>query len=803
MELSKYDVVQDVAFKSEAGNLPPVGDGRDGGGDEASTLLNNAVIFGEIDPAILSRRIRIAKGRGKEDKHVWPVENLTVQALIEKFSTFERGPKEGPAYLQGAVVAGTEGRDKKSMEAMDLLMLDIDNGTSMQEVIDKISAHKLFAILYSTHSNLKPQTEIPEAALLKWMKDNGRSGTPSTSDAIGYLLSVRGYKPDILDGAQLGARKQVPKTGFVYAVTHAPMPRIRVVLLLDKTFVFAERGGTQTDALTEWSERYLGTATLLDVPVDKSCATADRLMYTPRLPAMAEIGENKAEIVVLAGMPVDLDAIPRVSARPGKATGDPFSAFERGGSGKSTQGTAFKTPNLQKFLAIAAHDFEASDWMQSLGVEPRHEHPDGMDCACPNEDSHTTPDSKDRAFSIRNASGNAAGTGFSAWCLHDGCKQASGGDRAWYLDEVCKQHGITDAMDLITPEWTPNVWREREAEKQKATGGGAASGALSAVYVTADQLEAKPVKWVFADHLPKGCASLLVGPTKVGKSQQAIHMVACVTTGRPLVPGGASTVPAKAVLITAEDAHAEVVVPRLEAAGADMSKVVIVQGMVETSKDGTVTERALSLETAATALADVLATHPDVALVVVDPVNAHLGKIDARENNKVRAAMQPLISMADKHGLSVLLVHHMRKDTDTSNLLDMSGGSNAFVEATRTVFVCVPVNKERPEEDGAIFEVARSSYARSGQRYLYHIEPVDLPPWGISTSRVVFSTEKAPMSAAQAVLGNNKREDATELERTVEFLGGYLGDGNEHDADEVRAAARNRTSVTGRSTALD
>lgn len=283
----------------------------------------------------------------------------------------------------------------------------------------------------------------------------------------------------ILDGV-MGFRREMGVGGMRFVVEHAPMPRVRSLFLLNDPFDFANRGGSQVEAIQEWKERYEGVATRLGLAYDRSCVDPSRLMYTPRIPKDAERGEGKHEIIIVDGTPLNLESVERVvTDRKPCATGAVAGMGPGIGSGigpgiaaftAMSDRRQFKTPGLLEFAAKHADDFEAAEWAKAMSPEDiRYEQADKIDFRCPNEDGHTNPSPDDRAFMIVNASDSVTGGGFHMGCLHDGCIAASGSDRLWYLDLLCQQFGVAHAMEM--EEWCPQaVEKQADADRAKALG---------------------------------------------------------------------------------------------------------------------------------------------------------------------------------------------------------------------------------------------------------------------------------------------------------------------------------------------
>ena len=88
------------------------------------------------------------------------------------------------------------------------------------------------------------------------------------------------------------------------------------------------------------------------------------------------------------------------------------------------------------------------------------------------------------------------------------------------------------------------------------------------------EIEAEQVNWLWIGRIPFGMLTILDGDPGAGKSQVALDLVARLTTGRSMpLDDGEALPPQGAVLIGCEDSPEHTVRPRLDAAGADTSRV--------------------------------------------------------------------------------------------------------------------------------------------------------------------------------------------------------------------------------------
>jgi hypothetical protein len=285
------------------------------------------------------------------------------------------------------------------------------------------------------------------------------------------------------------------------------------------------------------------------------------------------------------------------------------------------------------------------------------------------------------------------------------------------------------------------------------------------------------------DMLPRKLLSLLCGPTGVGKSQSALHYAACITRGVAFERGDKSRFtaqpvrpPADVVIVAGEDTIEEMVKPRAVVAGVDVNRVHMIEGVDVTTAGGKVELQRFSLEHAAADLEALLSSDDgkNIKLVIIDPIQDFVGKIDANHNNEVRAALTPLVMLAQRYDLAILMVHHCRKDVKIASVLDACQGSTAFAEVPKFIVMMSPEDRSNEGENRFIFQVVKTSSDRAGFRVVYEIESVPLTTDDGDVAHVarfnILEDEEATVSIFQAISGQANREQRTKQEEAEAFL---------------------------------
>lgn len=219
-------------------------------------------------------------------------------------------------------------------------------------------------------------------------------------------------------------------------------------------------------------------------------------------------------------------------------------------------------------------------------------------------------------------------------------------------------------------------------------------GEREAVLTCMADVQAENVQWLWPSRFPLGKLSLLVGDPAVGKSFLTCGIAAAVSRGAQWPDGSGNAPRGSVVMLNAEDGTADTIKPRLEAAGADCSKVFTLDAVRVADDKGKFIEVGFTLaDVAALELAIVKAG--DCKLICIDPVSAYMGGTDSHVNSDVRGLLKPLGDLAQKHGVAVVLVSHLNKGQAAA--MYRTTGSLAFIAAARAAWCCV-ADKDDPSK---------------------------------------------------------------------------------------------------------
>lgn len=157
------------------------------------------------------------------------------------------------------------------------------------------------------------------------------------------------------------------------------------------------------------------------------------------------------------------------------------------------------------------------------------------------------------------------------------------------------------------------------------------------------------VKWLWPPYVPLGKLTIVQGDPGEGKTTLVLAVISSLTRGEPLPGCDTAETPVTVIYQTAEDGLADTIKPRLEAMGADCSRVFVID---ESKKELSMLDERLEK-----------AIHETGArLVVLDPIQAYLGSdVDMHRANEIRPIMKRVAAMAEQNGCAVVLIGHMNK----------------------------------------------------------------------------------------------------------------------------------------------
>lgn len=199
-----------------------------------------------------------------------------------------------------------------------------------------------------------------------------------------------------------------------------------------------------------------------------------------------------------------------------------------------------------------------------------------------------------------------------------------------------------------------------------------------------DEVKVVPIHWLWEPRIARGHLAVVAGDPKVGKTLMVESLAALRSQGKPL-PGNAPTPQTMEArrwfLLESEDDENDTTTPRLIENGADRSKVTILN-RASGSLILTNPEHLQWLEW-------YIADKGDVEALVISPLNNFLpggSKLDTHKDKDIRAALMPLVALAKRLNIAVIVVAHLNKTPGQTPLYRVLG-SIGLAGVARTVLL--------------------------------------------------------------------------------------------------------------------
>jgi RecA-family ATPase len=283
---------------------------------------------------------------------------------------------------------------------------------------------------------------------------------------------------------------------------------------------------------------------------------------------------------------------------------------------------------------------------------------------------------------------------------------------------------------------------------------------LGPILISLDSIDPEPVQWLWHNRFPLGKLSLIVGDPGVGKSFLLIYLAAHITTGQSWPDIGMPITKGSVIILTAEDGLADTIRIRADAAGADVKKIKILEG-VRNEKGN---RQYFNLTEDIPALEQAINNTKDIRLICIDPLTAYLGKINSHKSSEVRGILAPLAGLTEKYKVAIVAITHLNKNTALQAIY-RTMGSLSFVAAARAAWAVTTDENDISKKRRLLIPLKTN----------LSIDPTSLA-FRIIDNRIVF--EESPIEVdVEEALSKEKHEETSALNDAVSWLREALEDG--------------------------
>ena len=231
------------------------------------------------------------------------------------------------------------------------------------------------------------------------------------------------------------------------------------------------------------------------------------------------------------------------------------------------------------------------------------------------------------------------------------------------------------------------------------------------------EIAPEPIAWLWKDRIALGKLTIYAGDPGLGKSQGTLDLAARLSLGKPF-PDGTPCMTGDSIILTSEDDPGDTIRPRLDALGADVSRINILKG--ERAPDGSIKPMTLlKVNTFMDAVYQIREKGHSFYLFIIDPLDSFLDGGDSNSNEEVRAVLDGICSLAEKEHFAIVGIKHLNKGN--GNAAYRVGGSIAFTAKARSVWVFT----EDKEAGRRLFLPQKNNLGPGGGGFQYSIQQKD------------------------------------------------------------------------------
>ena len=234
--------------------------------------------------------------------------------------------------------------------------------------------------------------------------------------------------------------------------------------------------------------------------------------------------------------------------------------------------------------------------------------------------------------------------------------------------------------------------------------------------INMEQVEIEKIDWLLYPFIPFGKVTIVQGDPGEGKTTMVLQIIAKLTKGEAVLPSDSDESaleektmvlePVNVIYQTAEDGLGDTIKPRLLSAGADCSRVMVID-----DNDQALTMMDARLEEA------IIQTK--ARLVVLDLIQGFLGAdVDMHRANEIRPLMKRVALLAEKYHCAIILIGHMNKNSNGKSSY-RGLGSIDFQAAARSVLI---VGRIKDEPEIRVVCHVKSSLAPEGKSIAFRLD---------------------------------------------------------------------------------
>ncbi|MEM1340802.1 MAG: hypothetical protein AAGF68_00690 [Pseudomonadota bacterium] len=344
---------------------------------------------------------------------------------------------------QGASIVPSENlngqRKDAAVKTMYAVGIDIDSGSTLEEVKANLLEAGYFCLIYTTFNHRKTHMELKHDDVVRKLQ---LDGTPNRVQVQEYLRLHHKDRcdRDFIANIEVTDFRKHTAEGLRIVLKTPPIDKFRVIFPLAQPVELADLATTMNEWKGVWADAVSGVAlNICGADFDASSCDVNRLFYTPRHAKGAEWYS-----AVILGKPLSFDEIEPASkdkyVRDRKAIGDPFAVGDAAGPGDVAVYLTPSGKSLNEWHRKRKHLFEMANVIETYcpdKIRPASDKPGTVTIECPFEHEHSSTGGTGTL--VMNPDANIEGY-WSIFCRHDACTG---------------RHKLEFLQEMLAQEWFP------------------------------------------------------------------------------------------------------------------------------------------------------------------------------------------------------------------------------------------------------------------------------------------------------------------------------------------------------------
>jgi len=225
--------------------------------------------------------------------------------------------------------------------------------------------------------------------------------------------------------------------------------------------------------------------------------------------------------------------------------------------------------------------------------------------------------------------------------------------------------------------------------------------------ITLDTVESTELSWLLYSFIAFGKVTIIEGDPGCGKTTYALRLIAHLSRGQLLTYEGIQEglEPINIIYQTAEDGLSDTIVPRLVEAGANRTRIHVID---ETEYSLSMLDKRIEPAIRET----------NAKMLVLDPLQAYISSnVDIHRANETREVLKQIGSVAERTGCAIILIRHLAKSSG-GKAIYRGLGSIDFVGAARSVLL---IGEDPNNQDIRAIVQTKNNLASKGDSMAFRI----------------------------------------------------------------------------------